>query len=41
MIVTTVERDAKGLGFTLIAEFDATFDRVWELWADPRQLERW
>lgn len=41
MTVTTVERDVEGLGLTLIAEFDATVDRVWELWADPRQLERW
>jgi uncharacterized protein YndB with AHSA1/START domain len=22
-------------------EFDAPVDRVWQLWADPRQLERW
>jgi uncharacterized protein YndB with AHSA1/START domain len=26
---------------TLDAEFDATPDRVWQLWSDPRQLERW
>ena len=26
---------------TLTAEFDASPARVWELWADPRQLERW
>jgi uncharacterized protein YndB with AHSA1/START domain len=25
----------------LDAEFDASPDRVWQLWADPRQLERW
>jgi uncharacterized protein YndB with AHSA1/START domain len=23
------------------AEFDAPIDRVWQVWADPRQLERW
>jgi uncharacterized protein YndB with AHSA1/START domain len=23
------------------AEFDASAERVWQLWADPRQLERW
>src|SRR5947199_165925 len=23
------------------AEFDASPERVWQLWADPRQLERW
>jgi uncharacterized protein YndB with AHSA1/START domain len=26
---------------TLTAEFEASPTRVWELWADPRQLERW
>ncbi len=26
---------------TIEAEFDASPERVWQLWADPRQLERW
>jgi uncharacterized protein YndB with AHSA1/START domain len=26
---------------TLDAEFNATPQRVWQLWADPSQLERW
>ena len=26
---------------TLVAELDASPERVWQLWADPRQLERW
>jgi uncharacterized protein YndB with AHSA1/START domain len=26
---------------TVDAEFEASADRVWQLWADPRQLERW
>jgi uncharacterized protein YndB with AHSA1/START domain len=26
---------------TITAEFDASPERVWQLWADPRQLERW
>jgi uncharacterized protein YndB with AHSA1/START domain len=26
---------------TVTAEFEASPDRVWQLWADPRQLERW
>jgi uncharacterized protein YndB with AHSA1/START domain len=26
---------------TITAEFEASRDRVWQLWADPRQLERW
>jgi uncharacterized protein YndB with AHSA1/START domain len=26
---------------TLDAEFEATPERVWQLWSDPRQLEQW
>jgi uncharacterized protein YndB with AHSA1/START domain len=26
---------------TVEAEFEASPERVWQLWADPRQLERW
>jgi len=41
MTVTAVNRDAAGLSLTLTAEFSATPERVWQLWQDPRQLERW
>ena len=41
MTVTTVKKDPKGLTMTVTAEFDASAERVWQLWADPRQLERW
>jgi uncharacterized protein YndB with AHSA1/START domain len=41
MTVTDVRKDPEGLTMTLEAEFDASPDRVWQLWADPRQLERW
>ena len=41
MTVTAVRKDPEALTMTLDAEFDATPDRVWQLWADPRQLERW
>ena len=41
MTVTAVRKDPATLTMTLTAEFDATPDRVWQLWADPRQLERW
>jgi uncharacterized protein YndB with AHSA1/START domain len=41
MTVTAVRKDADTLTMTLDAEFDASPERVWELWADPRQLERW
>jgi uncharacterized protein YndB with AHSA1/START domain len=39
--VTAVRKDANALTMTLDAEFDASPERVWQLWADPRQLERW
>jgi len=41
MTVTAVRKDPEALTMTLDAEFDATPERVWQLWADPRQLERW
>ncbi len=41
MTVTAVRKDPQSLTLTLEAEFDAPPDRVWQLWADPRQLERW
>jgi uncharacterized protein YndB with AHSA1/START domain len=41
MTVTAVRKDPASLTMTLDAEFDAPPDRVWQLWADPRQLERW
>jgi len=39
--VTAVRKDPASRTFTLEAEFDASPERVWQLWADPRQLERW
>ncbi len=42
MSVTRVDRDTEDLTLTLIADFDGIpVEQVWELWADPRQLERW
>jgi uncharacterized protein YndB with AHSA1/START domain len=41
MTVTAVRKDPENLTMTLEAEFDASPERVWQLWADPRQLERW
>jgi hypothetical protein len=41
MTVTAVRKDPQTLTLTLEAEFNASPERVWQLWADPRQLERW
>ena len=41
MTVTSVNKDTENLTLVLTAEFDAPPERVWDLWADPRKLERW
>lgn len=41
MSVISVDKDFETLTLTLVAELEAEVDRVWQLWADPRQLERW
>lgn len=41
MTVTAVHKDTESLTMTVTAEFAASPERVWQLWADPRQLERW
>jgi uncharacterized protein YndB with AHSA1/START domain len=41
MSVISVDKDFDSLTLTLVAEFDAPIARVWQLWADPRKLERW
>jgi uncharacterized protein YndB with AHSA1/START domain len=40
MPVTDVQRDLDALTLTITAEFAAPVERVWEVYADPRQLER-
>ena len=41
MTITSVRKDTEALSMALAAEFDAPTERVWQLWDDPRQLERW
>ncbi len=41
MPVTDVRTDLVAMTMTITAEFDAGAQRVWEMWADARQLERW
>jgi uncharacterized protein YndB with AHSA1/START domain len=41
MPVTDVNKDLEALTMTVTAEFDAGAERIWEMWSDPRQLERW
>ncbi len=41
MTVTDIRKDPDALTMTVDSEWDAPIARVWQLWADPRQLERW
>ena len=41
MPVTDVRRDHERLTMTITTELDASLERAWQLWDDPRQLERW
>jgi uncharacterized protein YndB with AHSA1/START domain len=41
MTVTGVHRDPEALTMTITTEFDAPVTRVWKLWENPRELERW
>ena len=41
MTVTQVHKDPEQLTMTMTVELDTSVERAWQLWADPRQLERW
>ncbi len=41
MTVTAIVKNPEARTLTVTAEFDAPIERVWQIWADPRQLERW
>ena len=41
MSIITTSKDLEALTIVVVAEFDAAAERVWQLWADPKQLARW
>lgn len=41
MPVLSSHKDTDALTLTIVAEFAAAPERVWQTWEDPRQLERW
>jgi uncharacterized protein YndB with AHSA1/START domain len=41
MTVTDIRKSPTDLSMTVSSEWDAPIARVWQLWADPRKLERW
>jgi uncharacterized protein YndB with AHSA1/START domain len=40
MPITTVSSDAKNLTLTVVGEYPVPVERLWDAYADPRQLER-
>lgn len=41
MTVVDAVRDPQALTLTITSQLAAPRERVWQLWSDPRQLERW
>ena len=41
MTVSDVVRDPQALTLTVTSRLAAPRERVWQVWADPRQLEQW
>ncbi len=41
MTVTEISKDPTALTMTVTSEWGASVESVWQLWADPRKLERW
>lgn len=41
MGVTAVHKDPQAKTMTVVSDYDASIDAVWQLWSDPRKLERW
>ncbi len=41
MSVTDIHKDPTALTMTVASEWAAPIASVWQLWADPRKLERW
>lgn len=40
MPITSVSKDAESLTMTVVADFAAPMQRLWDAYADPRQLEK-
>jgi uncharacterized protein YndB with AHSA1/START domain len=41
MTVKSVHKNPEALAMSITCEFDASIERVWQMWEDPRKLERW
>ena len=40
MPITSVTSDPKALTLTVVGEYPVSVERLWDAWADPRQLEK-
>jgi len=40
MPITSVHKDLEALTLTVVADFPVTVRRLWDAYADPRQIER-
>ena len=41
MSIISTNPDRENLTLTVVAGFDASPERVWDVWEDPRKLEKW
>jgi uncharacterized protein YndB with AHSA1/START domain len=41
MTVVSSTKDTEARSFTIVSDLAAPPARVWQIWSDPRQLERW
>ncbi|HCE60678.1 MULTISPECIES: SRPBCC domain-containing protein [Janibacter] len=41
MPVTDITKDTDNHALVITAEYPVSVERLWQVWADPRQLERW
>jgi uncharacterized protein YndB with AHSA1/START domain len=41
MTVVNTTKDADALTLTIVAEFEASPEQVWDVWEDARKLEQW
>lgn len=41
MTIKDLSKDLEAATLSIVTEYSARADRLWRLWADPRQLERW
>jgi uncharacterized protein YndB with AHSA1/START domain len=39
--VTRVDKNPESRTLTIAGEYDAPVERLWQIWGEPRQLERW